>query len=328
VIEWGLVLKIAEPALRLIGGPLYDRYLKYKIRRDIRGGSGEKISILIARLADDTPTDSFRTTVYETIRRDLGDAVELTNWPDIQVLGDGHEYDIERQAFEKAQALLKERKCDLLVSGRVKGRSADSTVISLRFTVAESSGQSPENYKLTETFDLPADFVVHLGAAISARVMMSAAPAVHMSSHYLVPLMRATAERLEPIINRLNPSFDAETRGSLLSNYALVLSSIGLQAGSNSSLLQAIAAFHATLQEYTRERVPLDWAMTQNNLGNTLAILGERESDTARLQEAVGAHRAALQEYTRERTPLDWAMTQNNLGNTAGCLQNRLDTAD
>ena len=60
--------------------------------------------------------------------------------------------------------------------------------------------------------------------------------------------------------------------------------------------------------------LPLDWAMTQNNLGNALRRLGERESGTARLEEAVAAYRAALEERTRERVPLDWATTQNNLG--------------
>ena len=58
--------------------------------------------------------------------------------------------------------------------------------------------------------------------------------------------------------------------------------------------------------------MPLDWAGTQNNLGNALASLGERESGTARLEEAVAAYRAALKERTRERVPLDWAGTQNN----------------
>ena len=57
----------------------------------------------------------------------------------------------------------------------------------------------------------------------------------------------------------------------------------------------------------TRERVPLDWATTQNNLGIALWSLGERESGTARLEEAVAAYRAALEERTRERVPLDWA---------------------
>jgi hypothetical protein len=42
--------------------------------------------------------------------------------------------------------------------------------------------------------------------------------------------------------------------------------------------------------------VPLDWAMTQNNLGTALATLGERESGTATLQQAVEAYGEALKE--------------------------------
>jgi tetratricopeptide (TPR) repeat protein len=72
-----------------------------------------------------------------------------------------------------------------------------------------------------------------------------------------------------------------------------------------------------------RERVPLQWAMTQHNLGIALSKLGEREAGTARLEEAVAAYRAALQEYTRERVPLDWASTQNNLGNALSRLGER-----
>jgi tetratricopeptide (TPR) repeat protein len=77
------------------------------------------------------------------------------------------------------------------------------------------------------------------------------------------------------------------------------------------------------LKEQTRERVPLDWATTQNNLGNALTRLGERESGNARLEDAVTAFREALKERTRERVPLDWAMTQNNLGNALTSLAER-----
>jgi hypothetical protein len=65
-----------------------------------------------------------------------------------------------------------------------------------------------------------------------------------------------------------------------------------------------VAACRDALKERTRERVPLDWAETQNNLGNALLRLGERESGTVRLEEAVVAYRAALEEWTRERGPL------------------------
>ena len=282
----------------------------------------KKLSILIARLSDDA-NNSYRTTLFETIRGEFGNAVELTNWPDEYALADGYESDIERSIYERIQKLLKQRNADLLISGRVKGWTQDSTILSLRFTVAEAGSANPETYRLTETFDLPTDFIGNLGAAISARVVMSAAPAVHMSGHYLVPLMRAVIERFEPIASPVNPHFDADTRGLLLSNYGLALTSIGRQAGSNNELDKAVDAYRAALLEYTRERVPLAWAMTQNNLGNALQTLGERESGTARLEQAVEAHRAALLERTRERVPLDWAMTQNNLGNALAILGTR-----
>jgi tetratricopeptide (TPR) repeat protein len=76
-------------------------------------------------------------------------------------------------------------------------------------------------------------------------------------------------------------------------------------------------------QERTRERVPLDWAATQNNRGAALSSLGDRESGTARLEQAVAAYDEALKEYTRERVPLDWVATQTGLGNALASLGER-----
>ncbi len=87
------------------------------------------------------------------------------------------------------------------------------------------------------------------------------------------------------------------------------------ERGFTEPLLEAIKDYRAALQERMRERVPLDWARTQNNLGNALKTFSSRESGTARLEDAVKAYRAALEERTQDRAPLDWARTQNNLGN-------------
>ena len=105
--------------------------------------------------------------------------------------------------------------------------------------------------------------------------------------------------------------------GNLLGN---PLATLGERESGTARLEQAVEAYRAALLERTRERAPLDWAMTQNNLGNALQTLGERESGTARLEQAVEAYRAALLEYTRERVPLHWATTQNNLGNALWTL--------
>jgi tetratricopeptide (TPR) repeat protein len=59
-------------------------------------------------------------------------------------------------------------------------------------------------------------------------------------------------------------------------------------------LEEAVAAYRAALEERSRERVPLQWATTQNNLGTALSTLGERESGTARLEEAISCWDACL----------------------------------
>ena len=87
-------------------------------------------------------------------------------------------------------------------------------------------------------------------------------------------------------------------------------------------LEEAVTAFRDALKERTRERVPLDWAVTQNNLGIALG-----RSENAKRHGAAGRGRDrlrdALQEWTRERMPLHWATTQTNLGIVLSALGER-----
>ena len=121
-------------------------------------------------------------------------------------------------------------------------------------------------------------------------------------------------------LSRGAEGMDARARAARLGDDAERISAMRSQAlgereSGTGKLEEAVAAYREALKEWTRERVPLDWATTQNNLGNALWTLGERESGTGKLEEAVAAYREALKERTRERAPLDWAMTQMNLGN-------------
>lgn len=80
------------------------------------------------------------------------------------------------------------------------------------------------------------------------------------------------------------------------------------------SLKEAIQAYRAALQVYTREGAPTDWAGTMNNLGNALSELGE-QGHTEFLPEAISTYREALDIYTREVDPENWANVMNGLGN-------------
>ena len=63
-------------------------------------------------------------------------------------------------------------------------------------------------------------------------------------------------------------------------NLGVALGVLGERESGTQRLEEAVAAFRAALEEYTRKRVPLDWAATQMNLGNALAELGARENGT------------------------------------------------
>ncbi len=104
---------------------------------------------------------------------------------------------------------------------------------------------------------------------------------------------RAAAEHFRHAAELAN-GLDADLRTGFLHMMAEALYRQGEERGDNAALRESISAWHEVLRNRPRQRVPLDWAMTQNNLGTALQALGERESGTARLEEAVAAYREAL----------------------------------
>ena len=76
----------------------------------------------------------------------------------------------------------------------------------------------------------------------------------------------------------------------------------------------SIATSQATLEIYTREAFPEQWAGTQNNLANAYKdrIKGEKAEN---IERAIRFYQAALEIINRVAFPEDWAMIQNNLAN-------------
>ena len=84
-----------------------------------------------------------------------------------------------------------------------------------------------------------------------------------------------------------------------------------------------MAAYREALKEFTRDRVPLDWARTQHNLGNALSRLGERESGTARLEEAVAALKDALSIFEAVEAAFYASVAKNDLERVQALLAER-----
>ena len=77
------------------------------------------------------------------------------------------------------------------------------------------------------------------------------------------------------------------------------------------ALKEAVSTARLALEERSRTHTPLEWAETQNILGNALIRLADLDqTDVASLQEAVLAYRAAIQLYETSHLPLAWAGSQ------------------
>ena len=253
---------------------------------------GTHFTILISNLAGDS--DGRQTNhVRDVFLNERGLEVRRTCRVVTLAAVEGSVAEAAADAIEEGRALLADWNADLLIWGEVK--KADQE-LNLWFLGRGESTLGAPSYSLTEKLTLPENFETDLGAQLVAVAAAQVAPASERAGTYLVDLLQPVAARLERLVDNPPAGLGAERVADLQFSLALATQTLGEQSGQGEPLERAVAAYREALEECTRERVPLEWAMTQNNLGTALMRLGERESGTARLDEAVAAYRAALEE--------------------------------
>jgi tetratricopeptide (TPR) repeat protein len=282
-------------------------------REPVPKADPERFSVLVAKLNGDT-TDTLGNQIFEVLKEFSGvQALPL----DRTLVSHGRMTEaMETEAGEAARRYLQQSGASVLIWGSVLDpeHKIAKLFLTTSFAARQKSGQyQPE---IGTTIRLPDVFWSDLAQVLRLAIVSRDAEFRAKEGNYVanrLPPFIASARRL---LNesRDRPGWDADARVSTLVVLADALQTLGDQSGQNAPLEEAVEAYRAALQERTRERAPLDWATTQDNLGFALERLGERESGTERLEEAVEAYRAALQERTRERVPLQWAATQDNLG--------------
>jgi len=77
----------------------------------------------------------------------------------------------------------------------------------------------------------------------------------------------------------------------------LALETIGERESGTDKLEEAVAAYREALKEFTRDRVPLEWAYANHDLANALAALAERQKSSALMAEALACMRVAVEAY-------------------------------
>jgi tetratricopeptide (TPR) repeat protein len=286
---------------------------KARAKHTVRAADGTQFAILVAELANDANKGQTNHILIELEKQfpPRGEArLQVLPYPEVLAIGPGERNAAIAAAEVRGRKWLKQKRADVLIWGEV---GAADKVLRLRFLAPEGGSGSDKPYSLNADLELPPDFGADLGAIIAVQAAASIAPVIERSGEALAALIEPAVAKLRPLAENPPASMSGDARARLWRAFALGEYRLGEERGDNERLVNAIAYFRKVLEEWPRERVPLDWAMTQNNLGGALVRLGERESGTARLQEAVAAFREALKECMRERAPLAWATTQNNL---------------
>jgi len=116
---------------------------------------------------------------------------------------------------------------------------------------------------------------------------------------------------------------DPRRRRDLQDKQASVLYDLGEEFGDNEALRRGIEVLRELLSGTIRSESALDWATTQNNLGNALKVLGERESGTCRFKQAVEAYRLALEEYEAAGAEYYVGVVSANLSRAEALLRKR-----
>jgi tetratricopeptide (TPR) repeat protein len=291
---------------------LWERWQERRRHLDGRPKPGKTV-IYVAELQGDDKKGSHRNHILLSLRRELGDSVQvLRAGIGLHAEEMGNPEDDAHIANRKGQKYLNQgkHKGDLLIWGQIL---AEKKLVELRFTSRAHDAAEQKRFAFDEKMLLAPDFGPELATALAAIAAQLALPAFN-PGNFVADVLIPVAEKLGNIIANLPTAMTPEQRGLLLLSYAVAERSIGEQSGNSDALLRAISAYRSALKELTQEKVPLDWAKTQNNLGTALVILGERDSGMEQLDAAIAAFREALKERTQEKVPLDWAMTQNNLG--------------
>ena len=214
---------------------------------------------------------------------------------------------------------LEQEGADLLLWGE----AGENGRLRLRFLQPEGDGGPAGPYALNAELELPQNFGEDGAVAIAALAATAILQVREGSGETLAPLIEAVLERLRPLAESPPASFGGAVRAELRHAYGA-----GQLCFARARRPQPVhprrRLFRKALEEWPRERVPLEWAKAQNNLGTALSALGMRERHGT--APGGGQHLGdALKEWTRKRTPLAWATAYSNLGAVLASLGERGD---
>lgn len=238
------------------------RVVEFLSRKKIPAADPERFSVIVARLDHDPNRDRERL-IIELLKEFTGVQIRPL---DQFILKDDVTEEGEKKGHEKARVFLKENNASVLIWGTVLNDNG-KTIPKLYLTASYGEPLSGQYRPLGETeFRLPEVFWEDLTQILQLVI-------AKLDADFRVNQGRYVSDELSPFISRVRTllkkstnykGWNDDSRSSVRMVLADALTVLGEQSGKRVPLEEAFSAYREALRERTRERVPLNWATTQN----------------------------------------------------------------
>lgn len=236
-----------------------------------------KFLVAVALLEDD-PNNGQRELVLNALNGFTG--IEVTDQVTRLIAPTGlTESAKEQMGHEQARVYLRTLNAQVLIWGKVLTQGSQKAP-QLYLTTSEAKQRAREVTQL-DNFKLPALFWHDLVDILRLAVLAQGNEFIDKQGTFLADQLAPFIEKVRTLLAEASQQhgWEQDTRAQVNVILGNALLTLGEQSGKNEPLTEAVVAYRAALQEYTRERVPLQWAMTQTNLGNALRTLVQRPDE-------------------------------------------------
>ena len=168
----------------------------------------------------------------------------------------------KKNAEEKARDLLKKTGADVLIWGSVISLNGKSAM-RLYWTPARDvpGAKSTGKYqRQTETIALPPEFWSDLKQILGLLTQSRLAELTDQPGHYVADKLAPLIAQVRALVQSKEGVWNPETLAGVRFSLATALGQYGEQSGKNESLAESIELYRKVLDEWTRARVPLQWA--------------------------------------------------------------------
>jgi len=229
-------------------------------------------------------------------------------------------------AAEVGRKWLVNSNADVLLWGEV---SPDDRGVTIRFLCAIADADTqPGSIGLGDALGLGHNYDARMAELIHAVVLAAVGPRkASPQREEVADLLSSPADKMDAFVDAPPETMAQPGFASVLTAVGNVLAAMWRLKDDPARLDRAVSAYKAAISIEHDEDDPLNWALTQNQLGAALQAQAVRDKDPAPLRAAADAYRAVATALGAHLHVNDWALAQAHLGDVLVKLSHYGDAA-